>query len=55
MVLLFKLAHPNLSNEPTFAMFRSKFMDNVTMSKYILRFAWFHNIFIMQIYVNLLD
>ena len=51
MTLLFKLAHLSLSNEPTFTMFRPKFVDNVT--EYILGFAEFHNIFIMQI--NLLN
>ena len=34
---------------PTFAMFRSKFVDNVTISEYILGFAEFHILFIMQI------
>jgi hypothetical protein len=44
-----------LSNEPIFAMFRSKFVENVTMSGYILGSAEVQSIFFMQIYVNILN
>ncbi len=53
--ILFESARFTLSNEPIFAMFKSKFVDNVTMSEYILRFAEVSDIFFVQIYVNILN
>ena len=36
-------------------MFRLKFVDNMTKFEYILRFSEVMNIFIVQVYVNLLN
>jgi len=54
-VLLFKSAHFGLSSEPSFSMFRSKFVDNSDNVRIYTRICRVSILFIMQIYVNLLN